>query len=232
MKTSRIFSARTLLQWFPLIAVAIIALIAFRYRSWFSLEYLSAHMPAEPLAAAALILLLFGLKSLSIVFPILVLYALSGILFPPIPALLLNLLGTAVVVSLPYGLGRLSGTELVEHIFAKYQKAAHLRDFQQHNDWFVAFFFRVLGILPGDVVSMYFGASRLTFWRNLLGGLAGMFPALLAGTFLGSSITDPTSPTFLASAAGMVLISLLSVVFYRFLRKRHTQNTSKKNPPD
>lgn len=226
------FSARALLQWFPLLAVASIVLIAIHYRSWFSLDYLSARMPAQPLAAAGLILLLFALKSLSIVFPILVLYALSGILSPPVPALLLNLLGTAVVVSLPYGLGRLSGTELVNHIFAKYKKAARLRDFQQQNGWFLAYFLRVLGILPGDVVSMYLGASKLPFPRNLLGGLAGMLPSLLAATFLGSSITDPASPVFLASAGGMVLISLLSAVVYRILSKRHPNGSEKKDPPD
>ena len=220
-------TGKLLLQWLPAAAVCAILLIALHYRKYFSLEILLSVMPAEPLLAAAALMGLFVLKSLSIVFPILVLYALGGLLFPPAAAIPLNLLGTAGVLSVPYWLGRLAGTELVEPIFQKYPKAARLRDFQQHNTWFFSCILRLLGFLPGDVVSMYLGASRLPFLPSLLGGLLGMFPALLAGTFLGDAIGDPTSPLFLVSAGAMVLLSVLSILLYR----RHLRRRPPDKPP-
>lgn len=213
---------RILLQWLPLAAICLIVIAAIHYREYFSLDILLSVMPSERLAAIAVLMGLFALKSLSIVFPILVIYALSGVLFPPFLAILINLLGTALVLSLPYGLGRLAGTQLVAQIFEKYPKAAHLRDFQQDNAWFFACILRMLGFLPGDVVSMYFGASKLPFFPSLLGGMAGMFPALLAGTFLGDSIRDLSSPLFWISLGAMILLSVVSILLYRRHLKRHT----------
>ncbi len=207
--------AALLLRWLPAAAVAAIVLLALRWRDCFSLETLLALAPEEALPAALFLLLLFALKSLSIVFPILVLYALSGLLFPIVPAILLNLAGTAAALLLPYGLGRLAGTELAEGIFRRWPKARRLRDFQWGSPWFFSFFLRMLGFLPGDVVSMYLGASRLPWRPCLFGGLAGMFPALLAGTLLGDSLADPSSPLFWVGAGGMAALSVLSMLLYR-----------------
>lgn len=218
-------SGRLLLQWLPLIAVGVIAAIAFHYRRYFSLDILLSVMPPQPLAAAAALMGLFALKSLSIVFPILVIYALSGLLFPPVFAILVNLAGTAAALTLPYGLGRLAGTELVEHIFQKYPKAHSLRDFQQHNAWFFSCILRLLGFLPGDVVSMYLGASKQPFWPSLLGGILGMIPAMLAGTFLGDSLGNMSSPLFWVSLGGMVFLSVVSILLYRRHMKRHAENS-------
>lgn len=220
MKKRRLSPGKLLLQWMPAVAILLFFLLGIRYRSYFSLDFLLTQVPKQVLPAIGFLLILFALKSLSIVFPILVIYALSGILFSPLAAILINLLGTAIVLSIPYWLGRISGTELVQSIFRKYPKARKLRDFQQHSPWFFSFFLRVLGILPGDIVSMYLGASRLPWLPCLVGGLAGMFPALLAGTFLGNNLSDPTSPAFLISAAGMLLLSLLSIILYRKLGRR------------
>ncbi|MGI5893952.1 MAG: TVP38/TMEM64 family protein [Candidatus Merdivicinus sp.] len=215
MKKKKISKGKLFLQWIPIAAIFLFFMIGLRYREDFSLDFLLSQAPRQVIPAIAFLMLLFSLKSLSIVFPILVIYALSGVLFPPAAAILINLCGTAVVLSIPYWLGRLSGVELVQSIFRKYPKARKLREFQRHNPWFFSFFLRVLGFLPGDVVSMYLGASRLPWLPSLIGGMAGMFPALLAGTFLGDNITDPTSPAFLVSAGGMILLSLLSVLLYR-----------------
>lgn len=213
---------KILLQWLPLAAVCLIVIAAIYYRKYFSLDTLLSVMPSELFAAGAVLMGLFALKSLSIVFPILVIYALSGILFPPFWAIAVNYLGTALALSLPYGLGRLAGVQLVEQIFAKYPKASHLRDFQQNNAWFFSCILRMLGFLPGDVVSMYFGASKLPYLPSLLGGLLGMSPALLAGTFLGDSIQDLSSPLFWISLGAMIVLSITSILLYRRHLKRHT----------
>ena len=61
---------------------------------------------------------------------------------------------------------------------------------------FMSFFLRVISCLPGDTISMYFGASKMPFWTCLLGSFLGTLPGMVASTLLGMSITDPSSPMF------------------------------------
>ena len=59
------------------------------------------------------------MKSLSVFFPLLVLYAAAGRVFPLSKALLVNLIGLVICESIPYGIGRLSGTSLAAKLREK-----------------------------------------------------------------------------------------------------------------
>ena len=180
------------------------------------------HYTPENLWLAALVLLAFyAVKSLSVFFPLLVLYVGTGMLFPAPLAVLVNLIGLTVSVSLPYGIGRFAGRDLVDRLQRRYKKIARLSEIQQDSEFFFAFFLRVIQCLPGDVVSMVLGASGMTYWKYLLGSLLGMVPAMVATTIAGTSISDPTSPVFLSMVGIVVLLSLGSVVLWRIvLRKK------------
>lgn len=59
---------------------------------------------------------LFAVKSLSIFLYSGLLYAASGILFPLPVAIAVNIAGTAVMVSIPYWLGKRLGSQAVQYI--------------------------------------------------------------------------------------------------------------------
>lgn len=101
----------------------------------------------------------YAVKSLSVFFPLLVLYAAAGLLFPLPAALLVNLSGLLVCVTVPYGIGRFAGKDLVDSLQKKYKKIARINEIKRGSELFFAFFLRIIAVLPGDVVSMVLGAS-------------------------------------------------------------------------
>ena len=58
---------------------------------------------------------LYAVKSVSFIFPIAILQLAVGHLFSTGTALLVNFLGRAVTLALPYWMGRFSGSSMVEY---------------------------------------------------------------------------------------------------------------------
>ena len=92
-----------------------------------TVEDILSYTPAQPLLAAAFLWLGFALKSLSMVFPVYVLFAVSGQIFPLPVALAVNIFGVAVTVSVPYLLGRASELDFTERLLEKYPRLQELR---------------------------------------------------------------------------------------------------------
>lgn len=198
---------------------AVVLLCVF-HRDAFTVESIVSHSPSSPAAAVLVMLLLFALKSLSLVIYCGVLYAASGLLFPLPAALAVNLCGTAIMVSLPYWIGKKTGSEAVCRITAKYPRAAHLRTLRTKNDFVFTMLVRYIGILPGDLVSLYMGAAGLRYSRYLPGCLAGMLPTIVLFSLMGSRITSPGSPLFIVSVLSELAVMVSSYLLYRSHRKR------------
>lgn len=207
---------RTILKSLPLIACAVIAIlcaVSHRGRE-ISVEAILAYTPEKPLAAAAVILLLYAAKSVSLVFPIIVLQLATGHLFPVPAALLVNLAGRAVTLTIPYWIGRCSGADMAKQLQIKYPKLAKICSRQNQNPIFISFLLRTFIFLPGDAVSMYLGATRIPFRYYLTGSVLGTMLGVVLTTILGANITQPGSPAFLLSGALVVLVAVMASVYY------------------
>ena len=192
------------------------------YRDQFSVENVLQASPQNMLLAALFLLLLFALKSLSVFIYCGILFIASGIIFPLPAAILVNLLGTAVMVSLPYWLGRQVGGELIDSIVRKYPKTAFLRQLQMENELFLSFITRIINVLPSDILSLYMGASGISYGKYLLGSIAGMLLTIITFPIIGSSITEPASPLFIASVAVQVVVTVVSITGYAaYLKRKH-----------
>ena len=170
--------------------------------------------PESPFAAAIVILLLYALKSVSFVFPIAVLQIATGHLFQTPVALLINFLGRAVTLSIPYWVGRFSGSDLINSLQGKYPKLKEICNKQGQNPVFISFLLRTFCFLPGDAVSLYLGATRIPYPYYITGGVLGTTLGVVLATILGTSITEPSSPAFWLSASMMALMAIISVIFY------------------
>ncbi|OUQ23247.1 hypothetical protein B5E80_10250 [Flavonifractor sp. An135] len=174
-----------------------------------------------PLWTAGFLLLCYALKSATVVFSLLVLEMAAGYLFPLPAALLLNLLGIWIILTIPYGIGRALGLRQVRKLTQNYPKFQLLMEKQQDHSLFLCFFLRAISCLPGDLVTLYLGATHTPFWHNFLGGTLGIVPGMILATVMGVGIQDPSSPTFWVSAALTVGLSVSSTVFYSVYLKRH-----------
>ncbi len=210
-----------LLIWSVMIAVLFI------HRKNFTISEILEFTPENPFMAALTMLLFFALKSLSIVLFSGILYAVNGILFPLPIAVLLNILGTAIMVTIPYAIGKKGGSVLAERIVAKFPKADRLWEFRRKNDFFFVLIVRLAGILPCDVVSLYMGAIHVNYFKYLIGCLIGMLPPSITFPIMGMSITDTHSPQFIIAFCMELLLMASSVFVYRMYRKKEKAKTQK-----
>ena len=205
-----------------LIWVGIIA-ICFHHRKELSAEEIARYTPANPWLAAIVMLALFALKSLSIVIYSGLLYAANGILFPLPMAILLNLIGTVIMVSLPYQIGRRTGTSAVDEIRAKYPKAEAIHDLRAKNDFLFSFLVRMVR-LPSDVASLYMGAVQVEYEKYLLGSLLGLLPHTITFPIMGMNIGEIHSPKFLISLSAEISYILVTYAVYTRYRKKNMED--------
>lgn len=178
------------------------------------------YTPETPWLAAFIILLLYLLKSLLVIFPILILEIASGHLFSTIPAIIINSIGILIGYILCYWIGHFSGKKTLDKLTRKYPAFQTILQKQNSNSFFMCFFLRTLFFLPGDAVSMYLGAAKTPFGRYLLASTLGSLPSTILATLFGASITDPSSPMFWISILLMTLFAGSSfLVYYVYKRK-------------
>ena len=197
-----------------------IIVILFIHRKELSAEGIARYTPKNPWLAAIVMLALFALKSLSIVIYSGLLYAANGILFPLPVAIVLNLIGTVIMVSLPYLIGRRTGASAVDEIRAKYPKAEAIHNLRAKNDFLFSFLVR-MARLPSDVVSLYMGAVHVEYKKYLLGSLLGMLPHTITYPIMGMSIRDIRSPQFIISLCAEIAYILVTSAVYTLYRKKN-----------
>lgn len=207
----------------PIICLTLIG-IYFFFGKNISVEEILHYTPQNPWIAAVFFVLLYGIKSLSVFFPLMILHIAAGFFFPSGIALIINLLGTMAALSLPYWIGNFTGAEFIDQLTKKFPKLAEIINYQQGNTFFLAFFLRAISCLPGDIVSIYLGMSKMPFPKYLLGSILGTLPGIITATLVGTSITNPSSPVFIISVFLTIAMSVGSLVLYTLWKKRKSHN--------
>ena len=202
-------------------AWVIIIAVCLLYKDSFTLEGILSYTPQQPILAVLLLLLLFGIKSISIFLYSGLLYAASGILFPLPAAILVNIAGTAVMVSIPYWLGKKLGSRAVQYILHRWPKFAVLHDLRGSSDFFFVLIVRLLGVLSADAVSAYMGAVGVKYRDYLPACLLGFLTTCILFPIMGMSITDIRSPQFLVAAGIELAVTLTSCIAFYFYQKKH-----------
>lgn len=206
------------------IGIIVLCLI---YADQITVERIIYYTPDNLTLATAVMLLLFALKGVTVVIYGGILYAASGTLFPLPHAIAVNIVGTVLMTTIPFLMGKKAGADVLLQLRQKNQKLEILQDLQNENAFFVAFIIRMIGMLPGDLVGMYLGASNMRYSRYISGTMLGLLPAIIAFSVIGMSIDDPSSPEFIISACGEVGLMLLSLALYILWRGKKKQEAVK-----
>lgn len=186
-----------------------------------SVNTILRYTPENAMLAAGIVLLLFALKSLTVVFPLSILYLASGIIFQPVIAVLISTVGLAITITIPYWIGKYSGKQIVQEICQKYPKAGMIAQYQRTNTFFACFITRIVGFLPGDIVSIYFGACDTVYLIYLVAGVSGSLLSIITTTLLGEKISDPFSVEFMMVLLCRILVSVGAVVInYQLNQKK------------
>ncbi len=210
-----------IMQAAPIVMVLLCIFLYFRYFRGVTIEHILEFTPENLWLAALVMVGLFALKSLSVFFPMLLLIAASGSIFPTFTsALIVNSIGVAVMLLIPYSIGHFAEREFVESLINKHKNADKLREIKSDNELFIAYFLRVINMLPCDLVSMFLGSTGFKLSKYMLGSFLGILPGLIATTLMGSSVSNPASPKFWASVIVEIVFAAASTIWYYFYKKK------------
>lgn len=184
------------------------------------------YTPKNPALAVLVMLGLFALKSLDFVMHSGVLYAANGVMFPLPFALLLNLVGAAIMLIPPYFVGRSLGAPLARKLIEKYPKLGDIEKLRLGDGFLTALLIRVCS-LPLTVASVYLGATEMPFVPYLTGSLLGLIPVIVSYAVMGTAADDPTSPAFLAGAGAIALTTVSAMIVYALLLRRAMKENNK-----
>lgn len=220
MKKSKRLSVR-ILKIIPLIALITFAVLYINFSDDFTVENILNYTPKNISLAACFIILMYGVKSLTVFFPIIILMLVSGAIFNTFTAIMINIIGTIVCISIPYFIGRFSGSNTTDNIILRNEKLKMLADYQQKNKFFFSYFVRVLGCLPCDIISLYMGIIKIPYFTYISGSILGFLPGIISITIIGENITNPKSLEFILSCVFTVILSASSLVIYTLIKKKH-----------
>lgn len=213
-------------RWLLVLAWVVFIGLCIWKRDEITVESILYSAPERPALAVLAVLGLFALKSLSIIVYSGILYAAVGILFPLPVAIGVNILGTVIMLSLPYWLGRRSGPQAVRRIKAKYPRVEIIHKLRPGSDFFFSFLIRVVNLLPYDIVSLYMGAIRVEYRKYILGGVLGTLPSIIAFPVMGMNITNIHSPQFLVSMGVEIAFMAAGVVGYVIMNKKEQRKNN------
>ena len=180
--------------------------------------------PENKLAAALIMLGLFALKSVDFLLHSGVLYAVSGIIFPPATAMAVNLLGAFGMAAIPWHIGKALGGPAAERTWRRYPKLRGLKQLHTKHEFLFVLLVRVIGI-PVAAAGSYMGAVKID--RRRYASILGMLPTLLCFTFMGDSASDPASPKFWIAMAVYLTVSLLALAASAYIGRREKGGNEK-----
>lgn len=171
--------------------------------------------PANLWLAAVLIILFYIIKSLSLVFPLPILYVGVAYIMPNIwQAFAVNLIGVVLSLAMPYYIGRFSGKGLVDKLTSRFPKIKKLDDFKSDNETLFVFILKLSGVLACDLSSLLLGAMNINFKKFMIGSVAGLLPLIAVWTFLGQN-ANLKSWKFYAALGAIILLAVASSVVYK-----------------
>lgn len=136
----------------------------------------------------ALVLAVYIVKALVFVVPASVVYVAVGAIMDPLLAVLVNMLGIFIEVSVTYFLGRFLGKDAVYAMLSKKDIGRKLleKDIQSKASVLVAI--RAVPAFPIDFVSLFYGASGCAYLKYALLSTAGIAWRVILFTLLGDAI--------------------------------------------
>lgn len=179
-------------------------------------EEIVAYTPNNYLLAFLMMMGIFAIKSLSIFIPLPVLYVSSTLIFTSRWAVLVNLFGLLVTMTLPYVIGKYSASQLVEGVFEKYPKISRINDIKTDKDFVFSFIIKLMGFIPNDISSLFLGSVKVNYMKFLAASVLVRMPVMLFVTLTGLNFLNDEETSLLL--IGVILILSL-ITLYLFFRK-------------
>jgi len=150
-------------------------------------------------------------------------YIAGGILFGPIIAIILAVLGGIAGGVLAFYIARKWGREYVERKIPKNKREKFDNFSEKHGGWAI-FLLRLNPLTSTDIWNYVAGLSKVKFWPYIIGTTLGLIPATAIMIYLGVPIQS--SPIlFQIFLVAILLYLVLGIVLFLGLKKKKLNKT-------
>lgn len=138
----------------------------------------------------ALMLCIYFIKALVFVVPASLVYVAVGAIMEPIPAVIVNLIGIFIEVSVTYWLGSFLGKDAVHKLLSKKETGRKLLEKDIGNKASVLVSIRAIPAFPIDFVSLFYGVSGCSYLKYAFLSVAGISWRVILFTVLGDALFE------------------------------------------
>ncbi len=169
----------------------------------------------DKLSAFGLIIVLFAFKSVVPILPFSVLFISSGMVFSPIVAVLVNLIGFALLVTIKFLWGRKYGGGKAHKLLNKNESLSNFMNLSGEGNKWMLVLLRLVPYMPVSTVSRAYGATEISLLPFVGLSVLGFLPRLVLWSIVGTNIFNPFSATFMAPVIILLIISGISLQILR-----------------
>lgn len=181
-------------------AIFVTAIVNYDFLSNLDIRTLIAG--ASSIFIAELIILgVYAVKAVMMVVPASLIYISVGMAFDPKRAVIVNLLGIALEVTVTYFLGKFLGKDAVEKKIRSTKAGDKFFTMLDKNRNVAIFLMRFIPAFPIDFSSLFMGAFDFKFFPYLIFSVLGIAPRVIAFTVLGEGIYELIPMKYIVLAA-------------------------------
>ncbi len=211
------------------VAAAIFITAALNYERLSNIDIRLLVAGASSLAVAELLILgVYGVKAVLLVLPASVIYISVGVALDTKRALIVNLIGIALEVTITYFLGKFLGKNAVEKKLKGTKGGDKLLSMQDKNKNLATLIIRFVPAFPIDFSSLFMGAFDFKFLPYFVCSVAGIAPRVIAFTILGDKIYDLIPMKYIVLVAiAAIPVAAVAIVVKKLTAKKKTENQPK-----
>lgn len=209
-----------------LVAAAIFVTAIVNYDFLSNLDIRTLIAGASSIFIAELIILgVYAVKAVMMVVPASLIYISVGMAFDPKRAVIVNLLGIALEVTVTYFLGKFLGKDAVEKKIRNTKAGDKFFTMLDKNRSAAIFLMRFIPAFPIDFSSLFMGAFDFKFFPYLIFSVLGIAPRVIAFTVLGEGIYEliPMKYIVLAAICAIPVVTAVLLVKKFVVKKKKSE---------
>lgn len=161
------------------------------------------------------ILLLFLLRSLSMMYPYPMIFIITAMVFPPYQSFFINLAGMAFTFAFRYYTGYEMGEGTINFALKKYPAILNAMDEDGKGNPIILLALRMVPSLPINTISHFYGSLEYSFSRYMALSVLAYVPKLISYSFIGENVYDPFSAEFFVPMIVLLIFTGICLLVLR-----------------
>ena len=205
----------------------VVGVCAFAFTVWL-IVFAAQHAPVELLTelktksvwlSCLIAVGLYIFKCIDFVVHVGLIYASVTLILPKWGAVLMNLIGTVIMIELPYAAGRLVGRSRAMRIWDRFPRLLEAERYLKDHVVIFSMLTRMLGV-PLNVLGVYMGAADYDHRKYTFGSMLGFLPTMVCFMVMGVGAAEHSDPSFWIALGVQITIAVGAILVFHGIRQR------------